>query len=98
MDGAVAMGGVGFVAGLAIGLAIAGSAWMAARRRGADELAAAVHRAADLGARLEERTRRMGELERELADARDGTARLRVQLSAAAETQARQAADLENER
>ncbi len=98
MDGAVAMGGVGVVAGLAIGLAAAAGAWIAARQRGTDELAAAVHRATDLGARLEERTRRLGELERELTDARDAAARLRAELSAAAETHARQAAELDNER
>ena len=98
MDGAVAMGGVGVVAGLAVGLAIAAGAWVAARRGRADEIAAALHRAADVGARLEERTQRLGELERELGEARTGAARLRAELAAAAETQARQAAELESER
>ncbi len=98
MDATVAVDGVGFVAGVAIGLAVAGGAWVAARRGRAGEVAAAVHRAADLGARLEERTRRLGELERELGDARDGAARLRAELAAAAETQARQSAELESER
>src|SRR5207244_4123792 len=51
MDGAVAMGGVGVVAGLAAGLAIAAGAWVAGRRGRAGAVPAAPRRAADVGAR-----------------------------------------------
>jgi DNA recombination protein RmuC len=98
MDATVAVSGIGFIAGIGVGAAIALAAWVVARRGRSDELAATSHRAADLGARLEERTRRLSELERELAAARGDEARLRAELAAAAETHARQAAELEGER
>jgi DNA recombination protein RmuC len=97
MDTTVAMSGIGFAAGLAVGAAIAVAVWVAARRGRADEIAAG-HRAADVAARLEERTHRLTELERELAAARGAEARLRADLAASAEAHARQTAELEGER
>jgi DNA recombination protein RmuC len=94
MDGTVVVGGLG----LGIGLALAWGAWIAARQRSHAEVAAAAQRAADLNARLEERSRRLAELETELAGARSGEERLRRELATALEDQARRGAELESER
>ncbi len=85
---------IGFVAGLGTGLAVASAAWIVARRGVAD----ATGRAADLSARLDERSRRLGDLEQDLGAARQREAALRSEIAAAIETQARLAAELEAER
>jgi DNA recombination protein RmuC len=94
MDATVAMGGIGFVAGLGVGIGAACAVWAVARR-GRTEIAS---RAADLSARLEERSRRLAELEREVADGRAREVSLRADLGAAIEAQARQDAELTAER
>lgn len=94
MDATVAMGGIGFVAGLGMGIGVAAAAWSLARR-GRTE---AARQAADLSARLEERSRRLVELEGDVVDARAREAGLRAEIAASIETQARQAAELDGER
>jgi len=98
MDASITLSGVGFAAGLGTGLALAWAAWTAARQACSDEVATAAQRSAELGARLEERTRRLGAVESELIAARVAEDRLRADLGGALEMQARQSAELEGER
>ncbi len=88
----LAMGGV-------LGLMLGGLVgWLAGRSRGARELLDAANRGTVLGARLEERSRRLGQLEADLTNAQDAAARWQRELGEFREAQAGLAAELAAER
>ena len=86
---------IALVSGVIVGAVVA---WLAARSRHAGELAQTANRSSELSARLEERSRRLGQVEADLTGCRQVEERLHGTIATLREAQARQAAELDAER